>query len=196
MSRSAKDMTLHCYQQMRTALASLVEIPDEQWGTLTDLFQVQLAEKHEYVALPGARTYKLFFVCEGILRLYFVTSNGMESNQAFAVENMFAGSPAAYAMGLPAFYGVQALEPTVLLVAPYARFVALFDEHPIFDRLGRKLFRVGLDSEGITDAKPAAISSTRTLYRVCSRSSRTHPACLSISYCFLSRDNRSVALTH
>jgi len=32
-----------------------------------------------------------------------------------------------------------ALEPTVALVADVAEFNALYDQHPIFDRLGRKL---------------------------------------------------------
>ncbi|WP_414588554.1 Crp/Fnr family transcriptional regulator [Scytonema sp. PCC 10023] len=68
-----------------------------------------------------------------------MTDDGMESNKAFIAENTFAGSLAAYNLDLPIVYGVQALEPTMLLTASFSDFVALFDQHPIFDRLGRKL---------------------------------------------------------
>lgn len=83
--------------------------------------------------------HELMFVCSGLLRFYYLAEDGTESNKAFAAENDFAGPLAASYLDLPVIYGIQTLEPTTMLVANYYDFVALFDEHPVFDRLGRRL---------------------------------------------------------
>ncbi len=127
------------YQQMQTALVKWVDLAEPQWNLLASSFRVKTAQKQEYILLPGAKVHELYFVCNGLLRFYYITDDGMESNKAFIAENTFAGSLTAYNLDLPILYGVQALEPTVLLVASFSDFVALFEQHPIFDRLGRKL---------------------------------------------------------
>ncbi|WP_089127042.1 Crp/Fnr family transcriptional regulator [Tolypothrix sp. NIES-4075] len=120
-------------------LLKWVDLADQEWNLLASNFQVKTAQKQEYILLPGAKGHELYFVCSGLLRFYYITDDGMESNKAFIPENTFAGSLAAYNLDLPILYGVQALEPTMLLAANFSDFVALFEQHPIFDRLGRKL---------------------------------------------------------
>jgi CRP-like cAMP-binding protein len=127
------------YQQMQTAIVEWVGLADQEWNLLASNFQVKTAQKQEYVLLPGTKVHQLYFVCSGLLRFYYISDDGIESNKAFITENTFAGSLAAYNLDLPILYGVQALETTILLVANFSDFVALFEQHPIFDRLGRKL---------------------------------------------------------
>ncbi|BAZ13809.1 hypothetical protein NIES4071_56490 [Calothrix sp. NIES-4071] len=134
---TAEKFTPH--QQMQTAIAKWVDLAEQEWNLLASIFEVKTAQKQEYILLPGAKVHKLYFVCSGLLRFYYITDDCIESNKAFIVENTFAGSLAAYNLDLPILYGVQALEPTILLAAKFNDFVALFDRHPIFDRLGRKL---------------------------------------------------------
>ncbi len=127
------------HQQMRIALVKWVDLDEQQWHLLASKFQVKVVQKNEYIALPGTKIHELYFVCSGLLRFYYVIDNGMESNKAFIAENTLAGSLAAYNLNSPILYGVQALEQTMLLTASFNEFVALFEQHPIFDRLGRKL---------------------------------------------------------
>ncbi len=124
---------------LRIALVKWVDLAEQEWNLLASNFRVKLVQKHEYITLPGAKIHELYFVCSGLLRFYYITDKGMESNKAFITENTFAGSLAAYNLDLPILYGVQALEPTITLTANFSDFVALFEQHPIFDRLGRKL---------------------------------------------------------
>ena len=132
-------MTSTPHHQLRAALAEWVDLDDDEWNRLATLFQVRTVREHEHLLLPGDRVYELLFVCEGLLRFYYLADNGAESNKAFIGEDQFAGPLAASALDLPVLYGVQALEPTTLLAARYADFVTLFEEDPVFDRLGRKL---------------------------------------------------------
>lgn len=136
--RTASDSTA-LDNQMRAALTPWVNLAEPQWRTLASIFHPRAVDYHEYIIHPGSHAHHLFFVCSGLIRFYYVDDDGMESNKAFIIENQFAGSLAAFALDQPVLYGVQALEPTTMLVASYADFVALYDHHPAFDRVGRKL---------------------------------------------------------
>jgi CRP-like cAMP-binding protein len=129
----------HLKGQLREVLKGWVELSERQWGTLADLFRVRAFGAQEHLLYPGSRDFELLFVCEGLLRFYYLAEDGQESNKAFVGENALAGPLAASALNLPVIYGVETLEPTTLLAADFAAFVALYDEHPVFDRLGRKL---------------------------------------------------------
>jgi len=127
------------FQQLRNAVDQWVELTDQQWKQFAAIFTEKTVDPQELILLPGDYVHELLFVCSGLLRFYYLSEDGTESNKAFIAENTFAGPLAASALKMPVIYGIEALEPTTLLVASYADFVNLFDQHPIFDRLGRRL---------------------------------------------------------
>ena len=88
---------------------------------------------------PGDETHELLFCCQGVLRFYYLSADGKETNKAFIAENEFAGPLASTMLGLPVYYGIQALEQTDYLVAPLSQFTALYSANPLFERIGRKL---------------------------------------------------------
>lgn len=128
----------HTFKQMRTAVAAWVDLAETQWQQLAAIFRLRSVHDRDYVLLPGAKMHELYFVCQGLLRFYYINEEGNEANKAFIPENTFAGSLAAFTLDAPVLYGVQALEPTTLLVARFSDFTSLYDQHPNFDRLGRK----------------------------------------------------------
>ncbi|MEO0947857.1 MAG: Crp/Fnr family transcriptional regulator [Cyanobacteria bacterium J06641_5] len=128
------------HQQVRSILlATGISLSEVQWGRFTEILHWRQWQEREYVILPGSIQHELYFVCEGLLRVYYTTDTGKEANKAFISENSFAAPLAASALELPLIYGVQALETSAIAVASYAEFIALFDLDPIFDRLGRKI---------------------------------------------------------
>lgn len=127
------------FAQMQRAVGAWVTPTERQWEGLSGIFRVEKVEAGEYLLQPGDNQHELLFVCEGLLRFYYPAEDGTESNKAFVAENAFAGALAASALNLPVIYGVEALEPSTLLVTSIAEFTELYDEHPVFDRLGRKL---------------------------------------------------------
>ena len=127
------------FEQMHVAIADWVALSDLQWQTLAAIFRLRKLTAREYLLQPGSTDHELLFVCQGLLRFYYPAEDGSEANKAFVAENAFAGALAASALKLPILYGVEALEDTILLTAKLDDFTALFDEHPVFDRLGRKL---------------------------------------------------------
>ena len=127
------------YEQLRFAMKEWVELSDLQWRTFSSIFRERAVAAGTPVLYPGSADYELMFVCEGLLRFYYLSENGTASNKAFVTGGSFAGPLAAAGLGLPIMYGVEALEDTTLLAADFKDFTALFEEHPVFDRFGRKL---------------------------------------------------------
>lgn len=121
------------------AVARWVTLTPEQQHRLAAVFRARSVEARTPVALPGSTDHAVLFVVEGMLRFYYTTDEGRESNKAFVGAGEFAGALAAANLGLPLLYGIEALEPTTLLAAPYADFAALMEADPAFERLGRKL---------------------------------------------------------
>lgn len=127
------------YEHMREVLQGWIKLPDPQWLQLQSLFQLKTIRKNEHIIYPGTKNYPILFVYRGLLRTYYLSEDGSEKNKSFAVENTIGGPISAFVLELPVVYGVQALEPSTLLLAQYSDFAALFNQHPVFDRLGRKL---------------------------------------------------------
>ena len=127
------------YLQLRQVINSWLTLDEYQWSLLASIFQVKTLKNKEYAALPDSEIHEILFVGEGLLRFYYIDEEGAESNKAFIAENDFACPVASAILRLPIFYGVQAIENTVLLSADYNQFIKLCDEHPIFERFGRKL---------------------------------------------------------
>lgn len=127
------------YDQLRTALKKWVDLPDAQWNELAAIFHPKTVTKDNYLLHPGDEVYELYFVGEGLLRIYYLNDQGKESNKAFPAEDGFAGPLATALLKMPSRYGIQALEDSVLLAAQYDDYFNLLDQHPVFDRLGRKI---------------------------------------------------------
>jgi CRP-like cAMP-binding protein len=126
-------------QQMRSAIASWVEFAEPEWGRFAKLFHVRWIQEGDHFLLPDATLDELCFVCSGLLRAYYLADDGTEANKTFIADREFAGPLPAAALGQSVVCGIQALEPTTLLVAQYADFAALLDEHPVFGQFQHKL---------------------------------------------------------
>lgn len=125
--------------QLRTTLEQWTILSEEAWAQLTAVFTLKTAAPKTNIAFPGDTAHELIFVCQGLLRFYYLSENGKETNKAFVVENEFAGPLASAALNLPLYFGIEALEETTMLVAPFSQFQLLYEQHPAFERIGRKL---------------------------------------------------------
>ena len=124
-------------QEMRRMLAAWVEIPDDCWDAFAAIFTRRAFGEKEHVVNPHQDFDEIFFVNRGLLRVYYLSEDGKEFNKSFVAEGMFAGSLIAYRRAGQVCCGIQALEDTELLATKYENFIAFYDRHPAFDRLGR-----------------------------------------------------------
>lgn len=121
------------------AAAGLAGLTGAEGRRLAAAFGARTYGAREPVALPGGAVHDVLFVHAGLLRFYYPSDGGKESNKAFAAEGEFAGALGAAALDLPPLYGVEALEPSVVLAAPCAALAELMDRDRALDRFGRRL---------------------------------------------------------
>ena len=128
----------HPHALLVDTASRIAEAPDAAWRDFRAAFEERRCEPGEHLVLAGDPLADVFFVARGLLRLYYTDRDGREWNKAFTAERGFAGSLAAGLLGVPAPYSIQALEPAVVLAAPWAALEALYDAHPPLERLGRR----------------------------------------------------------
>jgi CRP-like cAMP-binding protein len=124
---------------MRETLSQWADFGDREWNMLEAVFRIREVGKGAILLKPGERAQGILFVCSGLLRYFYRETDGREVNKAFLCEGTFSSPLSACATGMEIGCGVEALEPTVILIADAAAFNALYDAHPVFDRMGRKL---------------------------------------------------------
>jgi CRP-like cAMP-binding protein len=195
------------FRQMRETLSQWADFQDTEWEMLRALFRPRRIGKSEYVLKPGETPTEIFFICSGLLRYFYAGGDGFDgrdgkdSNKVFLTEGLFSSPIAGCPLSLDARCGIQALEPTVVLAADAAAFNALYDRHPIFDRMGRKLGEWWLWHKELRarafqtqDARARYLSFTRVHGDLAQRIPQYHIASyLGITEVSLSRIRRSLA---
>ena len=88
---------------------------------------------------PGRLCTQVALVLRGALRLYYPLPDGDERTTYFFFENHLLADYPACLTGHASQLGIQALSDCELLVFNYAVLLQLYDEHPVYERFGRRL---------------------------------------------------------
>jgi len=133
-----KMMNEQYINQVKDAIQRLSPLPEKDGSKLVNLFQLSEYHKQAHIVQPTEEDSRLFFICSGLVRYYYLDEKGGEWNKAFLTEDTLSASFSKDFLGDRSPYGIQALESTVLLTANYLEFEALFESSPMIERLGRK----------------------------------------------------------
>ncbi len=85
---------------------------------------LRVLEDEEVLLHAGTRSDKLFFVHEGLLRLYYTNPDGKERNKAFFGPGNYAGAVSAAMTDSSAPFSIQALSATTLLQIDFRQLYA------------------------------------------------------------------------
>jgi len=127
------------FDQLRTEVARWVDLPEDAWAALRALFRPVTVERLGYVLAPGEAPHHVVFVASGLLRYFSGRRGGRALNKAFLDENTLSPPITGCSITPGLACGLQALEPSTVLVADSEAFEALHEAHPVLDRLGRRL---------------------------------------------------------
>ncbi len=119
-------------------LTTLSPLDSNDLQALLSILSVRQYADKAHIVAPTEVNNTTFFMLSGLIRYYYVTSDGKEWNRAFLSGGMMSTSFSDDA-GRIDLYGIQALENTQVLFARFSDFQALFDDHPMIERFHRKL---------------------------------------------------------
>ncbi len=127
------------FARFKALVASRVSVPECEWEFLQPRLTECRFEKNQYVVHAGEVVDNFYFILSGLVRFFYSTADGKEFNKYFAMEDGFAGSFHSLVLGAPCGYFIQALEVTHALILPNQLMRQLYERHPCWERLGRRM---------------------------------------------------------
>lgn len=125
-------------QLFKEVIGLYSSLSPNEFNLLLKLFELKSYKNREHIVNPYKDNNSIFLIISGLVRYYYLTTDGKEWNRAFLSENMMSTS-FSQDLGKIDPYGIQALEGTTVLIADFSEFQLLFEEGQMIERLHRKL---------------------------------------------------------
>ncbi|MCR9145043.1 MAG: Crp/Fnr family transcriptional regulator [bacterium] len=106
---------------------------EEAWEAARDMFQIRRFDKNEALVNASEPGRYIFFLCSGLVRLFYETESAKQFNKSFAWEDMFVAgalNPAGADGTSGNEYGIEALEPVTALAISLRDFGRLLATAP------------------------------------------------------------------
>ena len=124
--------------RFRAVFESLADIPEREWRHFWSSVRECRFAARQHLLREGHPTLSIHFVLSGLVR-YYHNENGRELVRGFDYEDRFVTDYESVLTGQRASFSVQTIEPTRTLSYPAGLMSALYDRHPSWDRVGRRL---------------------------------------------------------
>lgn len=124
-------------QKLRNVISQYAEIPAKEWSFFQNFVYSKNFDKNELLLRAGEEASEFFYIVDGLVRLYYSTSEGKVFNRNFITTNQFCGSISSTVQDIPCPYSISALETTQTLAIKAADFQKLYDRHRCWDRFMR-----------------------------------------------------------
>jgi CRP-like cAMP-binding protein len=113
-------------------------LPEEDWELLSTIWTRTTARRKEIITQAGETERYLYFVEEGVQRVYYADAQSREATLVFTYAPSFGGVLDSLLRQQPSRYYYETLTPSVFLRAPYADFQRLIDTRPAISALVRQ----------------------------------------------------------
>ena len=124
---------------LRDYLERIVPIPDLEWRRLQASLSSLKLKRADYFVSAENTAKDIGFVLSGLLKKFYRTTDGKEFIKDFSPERRLVTAYSSLLQNKPARLNIQAIEPTKLLVIPFKKFKLLYEYHPCWQELGRKI---------------------------------------------------------
>ena len=126
-------------ENIKTVISNYIEINDEEWIYYSSKFRVKEIKKKEIILTEGTICRDVFFVVNGLLRVFFVDNNGEEKTFHFSLENTFSADYESFLKRIPSNYSIQALEDTTVVLMSFEMLHDGYKKLRNGEKLGRLL---------------------------------------------------------
>ncbi|TNE78647.1 MAG: Crp/Fnr family transcriptional regulator [Bacteroidetes bacterium] len=124
---------------LRETLLNLESIPDHELEIILQAFELELHPKKSLLCDMNQIADKVYFVCQGMLRLYTIKEDGDELTIFLAPEALFASSFESLVMQQKSKQILETLEDSILLSLRYDKLQELYRLAPSFNTVTRKI---------------------------------------------------------
>lgn len=125
-------------QQLRQITAAIAPLDDSSWNSFANLFDWHEAKRKEILTSTGEPEKYLYFVVDGVQRIYFDDGEHREATLLFTYAPSFGGILDSLLMQQPAKYNYETLTPSIFLRASQSTLLELILKSPAVSTLIQK----------------------------------------------------------
>ena len=129
--------------QLKQLIASINPLSDEDWIAFSNIWKPFTAKRKELITMAGEKEKYLYFVVEGVQRVYYFDEQNREATLVFTYNPSFGGVLDSLMLQENSRYFYETLTPSVFLRASFPELQALMQTKPVIE---------GVIRQGITHA--------------------------------------------
>lgn len=129
---------------LKRLLMAAYPLTEEDWALLSTIWSRITARRKEIVTPAGQVERYLYFVEDGVQRVYYTDDQLREATLVFTYAPSFGGVLDSLLMQSPSRYYYETLTPSVFLRASFVDLKRLMDERPAISAMVRQSLNVTL----------------------------------------------------
>lgn len=125
-------------QALRTLADAIHPLSEDDWQALSAIWTPFSAKRKELLVAKGDREKYLYFVQEGVQRVYYLDDQDREATLVFTYAPSFGGVLDAFLLQQPSRYYYETLTPSVFLRTTFAELEQLMKTRPAIEYMIRQ----------------------------------------------------------
>jgi CRP/FNR family transcriptional regulator, anaerobic regulatory protein len=122
--------------QILQSIKSIVPLSEAEEHAFTKILEVKQFKKKDFLLQEGQVCDKISFINSGCMRAFY-NVEAVENTVQFFFADSWYTDYASFILGRPAIENMQALEPSEVVQFKKKDLYKLYDQYPVFDRVGR-----------------------------------------------------------
>ena len=110
---------MHDIDKLKTLVYQIHDLPEEDWHALSEIWTPFDAERKVTITTMGTKERYLYFVLEGVQRVYYYDEHGHEATIIFMYNPSFGGVLDSFLLQKPSRYYYETLTPSRFIRASY-----------------------------------------------------------------------------
>jgi CRP-like cAMP-binding protein len=137
------------YAQLKQVAFAIQPLSEREWTAFSSIWSECSAKRKEQLTIAGEKEKYLYFVMEGIQRVYYFDEKNREATLVFTYAPSFGGVLDALMLQQPSKYYYETLTPSQFLRCSFQDLHALMEAYPAIEKLVRKGVTISLS--GVLD---------------------------------------------
>lgn len=125
-------------QDLKKLINHVQPLPEDDWLALAAIWSPFSAKRKEIITGAGEREKYLYFVVEGVQRVYYFDEQNREATLVFTYAPSFGGVLDALMLQQPSRYYYETLTPSAFLRAPFSDMQQLMAARPAIEAMVRQ----------------------------------------------------------
>ena len=124
--------------QLKQLVDAVHPLSEEDWSALSGIWMPFTAKRKEVITRQGEKEKYLYFVMEGVQRVYYFDDEDREATIVFTYAPSFGGVMDSFMLQMPSRYYYETLTSSTFLRAPFAELDKLLQTRPAIAHMVRK----------------------------------------------------------